>query len=126
MIRMRGNLPQGRNTNFNSPQLFNPKSVIKKPLPRPVNMSENNKPNSRLTRIKDIMTGNKTASTIPWDPESTKFPTRSELPAIEGAPKYAAWVWGKDDFLGRLNLLTSTRVKEASKEIQTGERIPLK
>ena len=84
------------------------------------------KPNSRLNQVKDIITGTKTAGAVPWDPDSTKFPMRSELPAIEGAPKDAAWVWGKDYFIGRLNLLTPARVKEASKEIRIGERIPVK
>jgi hypothetical protein len=51
----------------------------------------------RLTQIKDFLTMNKTATTIPWDPNSTKFPTRKELPKIPGAPDDAAWVWGDDD-----------------------------
>jgi hypothetical protein len=42
---------------------------------------------------------NKTATTIPWDPNSTKFPTRKELPDIPGAPKEAAWTWGPDDYV---------------------------
>lgn len=79
----------------------------------------------RLTQVKDFLTGNKTATTIPWDPNSTKFPTRKELPVIEGAPEQAAWVWGSDDYIGRLNLLTPTRVAAASKEIRTGEIIPI-
>ncbi|KAF1814565.1 hypothetical protein P152DRAFT_279092 [Eremomyces bilateralis CBS 781.70] len=79
----------------------------------------------RLTQIKDFLTMNKTASTIPWDPESTKFPTRKELPPIAGAPPEAAWVWGEDDFCGRLNLLTPSRVAAASKEIRTGEIVPV-
>mgnify|MGYP001626704042 CR=1 FL=1 len=53
----------------------------------------------RLTQIKDFLTMNKTATTIPFDPNSTKFPTRKELPKIEGAPKDAAWVWGENDFV---------------------------
>jgi hypothetical protein len=28
----------------------------------------------RLTQIKDFLTMNKTATTIPWDPDCTKFP----------------------------------------------------
>ncbi|CAK1358560.1 hypothetical protein CB0940_06845 [Cercospora beticola] len=56
-----------------------------------------------------------------WNPDSKSFPTIHELPAIPDAPKYAAWFWGKDDFLGRLNLLTPTRVKAAAAEIRTGE-----
>ena len=31
------------------------------------------------------------------DPNSTKLPKRSELPAIPGAPEGAAWFWGDDD-----------------------------
>jgi hypothetical protein len=42
---------------------------------------------------------NKTATTIPWDPDCTKFPTRKELPQIPGAPVEAAWVWGDDDYV---------------------------
>ncbi|KAF2156210.1 hypothetical protein K461DRAFT_291151 [Myriangium duriaei CBS 260.36] len=60
-----------------------------------------------------------------WNPDDTKFPSRHELPAIEGAPKYAAWFWGKDDNIGRLNLLTPSRVKEAATNIKTGEIVPV-
>ncbi|KAF2269026.1 hypothetical protein CC78DRAFT_529639 [Lojkania enalia] len=81
--------------------------------------------NQRLTQIKDFLTMNKTATTIPWDPNCTKFPTRKELPSIPGAPAEAAWVWGDDDYLGRVNLLTPARVAAAAKEIRTGEIIPV-
>lgn len=63
----------------------------------------------------------KTATTIPFDPDSTSFPLRKDLPRIPGAPEDAAWVWGPDDNVGRLNLLTPTRVKAAATEIKTGE-----
>ena len=53
----------------------------------------------RLTQIKDFLTLNKTATTIPYDPDSTKFPSRKELPSIPGAPQEAAWVWGENDFV---------------------------
>ena len=56
-----------------------------------------------------------------WDPNSKTFPNRKDLPSIPGAPKDAAWFWGKDDGLGRLNLLTPDRVKAAAQEIKTGE-----
>ncbi|KAB8231428.1 hypothetical protein BDV23DRAFT_171419 [Aspergillus alliaceus] len=62
---------------------------------------------------------------LPWDPNCTQFPSRKELPKIPGAPDGAAWVWGKDDEIGRLNLLTPARVKAAAAEIQTGEMIRL-
>lgn len=68
---------------------------------------------------------NKTATTPPWDPDSTIFPTRKNLPAIPGAPPEAAWFWGDDDYIGRLNLLTPARVKAAAAEIKTGEVVPL-
>lgn len=58
-----------------------------------------NTPNQRLTQIKDFLTMNKTATTIPWDPDCTKFPTRKELPKIPGAPEDAAWVWGDNDYV---------------------------
>lgn len=74
----------------------------------------------RLSQAKDLMMG-KTATTIPFDPDSTSFPLRKDLPRIPGAPEDAAWVWGPDDFIGRLNLLTPTRVKAAAAEIRTGE-----
>lgn len=53
----------------------------------------------RLTQVKDFLTFNKTALTIPFDPNSTKFPTRKELPEIPGAPPGAAWVWGENDYV---------------------------
>ncbi|KIX91945.1 uncharacterized protein Z520_12334 [Fonsecaea multimorphosa CBS 102226] len=74
-----------------------------------------------------------------WDPDSNSLPKLEELPAIEGAPHYAAWFWGKDDEasstsqptciqtansnvqLGRLNLLTPKRIAKAASLIQTGE-----
>lgn len=82
-------------------------------------------PSCRLTNIKDALTMNKTATTIPWDPDCTIFPTRKNLPTIPGAPPEAAWVWGEEDYIGRLNLLTPTRIKAASAEIKTGEVVPL-
>ncbi|OQU94843.1 hypothetical protein CLAIMM_01135 [Cladophialophora immunda] len=57
-----------------------------------------------------------------WDPDSDNLPKLKNLPKIPGAPEYAAWFWGPDDELGRLNLLTPRRVIEASKLIQTGDR----
>ncbi|KAK1510453.1 uncharacterized protein CCOS01_15284 [Colletotrichum costaricense] len=60
-----------------------------------------------------------------WDPESVSFPLRRDLPSIPGAPKDAAWVWGAEDNVGRLNLLTRARVLAASKAIKSGEVIPV-
>jgi hypothetical protein len=57
------------------------------------------KANSRLTKISDFLTGSKTATAIPWDPDCTKFPNRNEVPRREDAPAGAAWVWGQDDYV---------------------------
>lgn len=74
----------------------------------------------RLSQLRESIMG-KPATTVPWDPNSTSFPTRQNLPKLDGAPDQAAWVWGKDDYIGRLNLLTPARVKAAAAEIKTGE-----
>jgi len=79
----------------------------------------------RLSQVKDFLTSSKTATTVPFDPNCTSFPTRNEVPQILSAPPGAAWVWGADDYIGRLNLLTPTRVKAAATEIRTGETICL-
>jgi len=42
------------------------------------------KTQSRLTQVTDLLTGNETASAIPWNPNSTKFPSRKEVPRREG------------------------------------------
>ncbi|KAL8925944.1 MAG: hypothetical protein Q9208_003257 [Pyrenodesmia sp. 3 TL-2023] len=81
---------------------------------------------ARLNQVKDILTFNKTATTIPFDPNCTKFPSRKDVPRRADAPPGAAWVWGENDQIGRLNLLTPARVKAAAAEIKTGEKISLK
>lgn len=62
---------------------------------------------------------------LPWNPNNTRFPSRKDLPKLPGAPEGASWVWGKDDQLGRLNLLTPQRVKTSASEIETGEMVRL-
>ncbi|KAL9068038.1 MAG: hypothetical protein Q9161_006483 [Pseudevernia consocians] len=82
----------------------------------------------RLGQVKDFLTMQKPATTIPFDPSSTKFPQRKDVPQAPYAPPGVptAWVWGETDFLGRLNLLTPTRVKAAAtSEIKTGEMVSL-
>lgn len=51
-----------------------------------------------------------------------------DLPLEPSDPKYSAWgLWGKDDQLGRTNLITAEVTRQAAvSEIQTGEVIPLK
>ncbi|RPB02561.1 hypothetical protein L873DRAFT_1834055 [Choiromyces venosus 120613-1] len=60
-----------------------------------------------------------------FDKSSDKFPLRRELPKIDGALECAAWFWGAEDELGRLNLLIPERVKKAVAEVKTGEVITL-
>lgn len=62
------------------------------------------------------------------DPSTTASrPSFDALPLREGDPKASAWgLWGDNDELGTLNLLTASLVKEAASEVLTGETIPLK
>ncbi|RDW80807.1 hypothetical protein BP5796_05505 [Coleophoma crateriformis] len=53
-------------------------------------------------------------------------PKFAELPLDPSYPAHAAWgIYGLDDELGTLNLLTPERTVAAAKEIQTGTRIGL-
>lgn len=54
---------------------------------------------SRLEQVKDFLTMQKTASTIPFDPDCTKFPQRKDVPQVPNGPPGAAWVWGENDFV---------------------------
>lgn len=49
---------------------------------------------------------------------SRKLPTFDELPSFHQYTGCAWEVWGKDDELGTVNLLTDEVVAEASKEIK--------
>ncbi|RFU33147.1 hypothetical protein B7463_g3187, partial [Scytalidium lignicola] len=60
-----------------------------------------------------------------YDPNAKTFPTRKELPQVPGTPDGAAWFWGHDDFKGRLNLQTESRVREAAQAIIRGKVVPL-
>ncbi|KAL4934646.1 uncharacterized protein BDV17DRAFT_297080 [Aspergillus undulatus] len=85
-------------------------------------------PTDHLTNIVDTLTGRgavQNPNDIPWNPDASRFPSRRELPKTAGAPDDAAWVWGEDDQIGRLNLLTPARVKAAAAEIKTGEMVRL-
>lgn len=54
-------------------------------------------------------------------------PGFDDLPLRRGDPKASAWgLWGDDDELGTLNLLTPSIVKAAAAEIVTGETVALK
>ncbi len=49
---------------------------------------------------------------------ASKLPTFDELPPFKDFTGCAWEVWGKDDQLGTVNLLTEEVVKEASEEIK--------
>lgn len=59
-------------------------------------------------------------------PAPTPFPSFDELPLDKSGPDGNAWfLFGKNDELGMLNLLTPEVVAEAAKEIKLGLRVNL-
>lgn len=56
---------------------------------------------SRLGQVKNFLTMNKTATRIPFDPDSTKFPQRKDVPQPTYAPPglQTSWVWGENDMV---------------------------
>ncbi|GAM89105.1 hypothetical protein ANO11243_071400 [Dothideomycetidae sp. 11243] len=55
------------------------------------------------------------------------YPDFDKLPLGHQDPPFSAWgLWGKDDGLGTLNLLSPQTVREAASEIKSGERFSLK
>src|ERR1700753_4047799 len=82
---------------------------------------------ARLTQITNSIVGSaEDNNKLPWNPDRKSFPKRADLPTVKDAPPGAAWVWGPDDNLGRVNLLTPKRVLAAAKEIRSGEIVPVK
>lgn len=56
----------------------------------------------------------------------SKLPSFKDLPIDPKYPPKSAWgVWGDDDSLGSMNLLTKERAKEAAKLVRTGKLFPL-
>lgn len=54
------------------------------------------------------------------------LPCYSDLPVTPGAPAGSAWgLWGPDDQLGTLNLLTPERTAAAARQVRTGDVFPL-
>ncbi|THH29216.1 hypothetical protein EUX98_g4968 [Antrodiella citrinella] len=54
-----------------------------------------------------------------------KLPSFDELPAFDGFTGCAWGVWGKDDQLGTINLLTEEVVRNAAQEIKLGKSVSL-
>ena len=58
--------------------------------------------------------------------DATNLPSYAELPVKAGAPEGSAWgLFGGDDQLGCLNLLTPDRVVAAAKLVRKGAVFPL-
>lgn len=58
---------------------------------------------------------------------SPRRPGFDQLPYRPNDPKASAWgLWGDQDELGTLNLLTPELVKKAALGVATGETVPLK
>ena len=54
------------------------------------------------------------------------LPSYRELPVVEDAPSGSAWnLWGPDDQLGTLNLLTDDRTRRAAQSVRRGSVFPL-
>ncbi len=54
--------------------------------------------------------------------DHTSLPTFDDLPVTPGAPPHSAWgLWGQDDELGTLNLLTPERVANAARLVRQGK-----
>lgn len=61
------------------------------------------------------------------DTMSGERPSFHALPLRKGDPKASAWgLWGDDDELGTLNLLTPSIIKSATADVVTGETVALK
>ncbi|KAJ9667946.1 hypothetical protein H2201_001751 [Coniosporium apollinis] len=74
---------------------------------------------NRLSALASTLTGG----------SSQVFPAFDDLPKVEGQPQGCIWglfdTEGKKDEVGTLNLLTKDVVREASREITTGEHVQL-
>jgi hypothetical protein len=58
--------------------------------------------------------------------DGDRLPRYDELPVSDGAPPGSSWgVWGADDTLGCLNLLTPERVRRAAGLVRRGRLFPL-
>ncbi len=60
-------------------------------------------------------------SPVPWTAMPDVLPRYADLPLVADAPSHSAWgVWGRDDQLGALNLLTSERRAAAARLVRNG------
>lgn len=74
-----------------------------------------------------LIAGSATGFAVPMAHTTSPMPAFDQLPLNENDPPYSAWgLWGPDDELGRINLITPEVTKSASSEIKTGESVSLK
>ena len=77
--------------------------------------------------LPNSITQNFLATQKACDKAEVERPRFEDLPTGTEDPKWSAWgLWGADDEIGTLNLLTEERVKNAATEIDHGIVVPLK
>jgi kynurenine formamidase len=102
-----------------------PAKAKAKPLPKAKMAARVAPKPKRAARPKPAPTARTAATPRPRAPEP-RLPRHDELPVREGAPQGAAWgVFGDDDQLGTINLLTPATVVEAAGSIRSGQTFAL-
>src|SRR5262249_37814049 len=95
-----------------------PKKRTAKPKPRP--QPKPNRPARKMAPKKSM--ARRAPAPRPEAPAGPKLPSYDELPVRPGAPQGAAWgVFGDDDEVGTINLLTPPRVRAAAALVRSGK-----
>jgi kynurenine formamidase len=98
-----------------------PKAAKKKATAKVTKRSVRAKPAKRAVAAKSTKPKASRAASIVRPPSGPKIPGYNELPVRAGAPDGAAWgVFGDDDEVGTINLMTPDRVVDAASSIQSG------
>jgi kynurenine formamidase len=98
-----------------------PKAAKKKSTAKVTKRSVRAKPAKRAVSAKSTKPKARRAASIVRAASGPKVPRYNELPVRAGAPNGAAWgVFGDDDEVGTINLMTPDRVVEAASSIQSG------
>jgi kynurenine formamidase len=98
-----------------------PKAAKKKSTAKVTKRSVRAKPAKRAVSAKSTKPKARRAASIVRAASGPKVPSYNELPIRAGAPNGAAWgVFGDDDEVGTINLMTPDRVVEAASSIQSG------
>ena len=98
-----------------------PKAAKKKATAKVVKRSVRAKPARRAVSAKSTKPKASRGASIVRAASGPKVPSYNELPVRAGAPNGAAWgVFGDDDEVGTINLMTPERVVDAASSIQSG------